>query len=1326
MMRKASPETKVTKYRMWKSGKQWLFGASLVAASLLVMNTQAFADDGNQGVSEAPSVLVAPTPGEDSATPEGSKEAVSETEASPQPAAMVAGSEGNSGSESSQEAPKPVALQSEAAGENLSSVVEQFKEKKPVHIHFETDDKSTYGVWVWGSGIDQQDSEKTKKAILMTVNDKGVYEATLQVAEDKTYINYIIVKAKNDGEPDWGNEGANKQTGNMIATVNEFADTHIYLGKDKSIESGKKSWYSQASAQTSEFDEIFAYTDKIVDPTQHDKFKTVGKVGRLGATLNDDGKTAKVNLWAPTAKLVRVNLYDTSKGYLSEPLATVNMTRGINMDRTDYKNNTIGVWSLNLNEEFLRKHNLKTANMLSYDFELEIPNAYFIQVEEKKKQSGDQWVHDYYMYRNSKTGTLLNGTANSKLGDREAKWEEIAAFYAGDVIEYVEENNTKNIKPQTQVYQIVKTQDPYSVGVVQNGSRSVILNPSDYGKVVEGKNVRVNSLSELSVMEIDVRDFSIDRKSGVDIDKRGNFLGLIQEGTKNGDQVTGLDYLKYTGVKYVQVMPVNDFQTVPELDKGDARDTELAEAEIDGQHENQQNWGYDPKNYNVPDGSYSSDPSKPEVRIKELKEMINGLHKAGINVVLDVVYNHLYHGQENTFEWTVPGYYYAVNGDNAMNNDVGVGNAVRSNSRMMRQYIVNSVVYWATEYGVDGFRFDAMSDLDTKTLAEVRAALDKIDSKIVTYGEGWDSMGNYLKNDGDEVKSSIGNANKLPRYGFFDAIGRDAIAGSQYNDQGGAKGFVNEDSAYLNNNTGAKLLTQVVDSLLGGLGRSYSSPSQQLNYIEVHDGKTLYDLLKKYNPNDTGEQLQNRIQLATAMSALSQGIHFSQMGQEFGRTKNHKHNTYNAGDVYNKIDWDLIGKNPDMVNFYKALVAFRTQEALLHLTDYNDVNGKDGRNPKMVITNAQDNSGIITYELRSDNNDKYLVVFNNNTNATDNHQLVLGGNQYYYGQDKSKGQINASNDFSKAFIVASNSKNLYNKIGQFNGEKTITLNHLSATVLFIPGEPVVQGVENRKQTISYFEGKNKTLKTVNDQEIPFLKVMEFDPTQKFTFEKSGITTTSEDQLGHRENIVKTVNDTDGKVVNYYYAVDKEGKFATEEQLKTVTFGDDGKLSTIDGYTWHLASVAIEEDTRPQISNHGTPQSTDANIEWKEVTEAAPAELNVSQDSGEATEESPKESERPSEGSTVGNNFEQGESVTQKTTVTVTSQVDFPKSQSTKPEEKPKLTAKFHKKAVKQQLKLERKAAKKMIKKGRGYAWGNKHYFAFDGAVLHLGRKSWFN
>lgn len=1324
-MRKASPETKVTKYRMWKSGKQWLFGASLVAASLLVMNTQAFAD-GVGGVANGTGTALTTTAPAAETSGTAAQPAAVEAVQPSQPAAMVAevkteeemleavGEETYFHKKENAEEDKVLALKKEGDATEASK-----EEKKSVTIYYKPKegDGSQYYLYVWNSGNKELDNGSSAPYKFMPMNSgmstDGKKEWSYEVKPETSSFNYLITTQNS-----WPSNGDSIKVTpkDMVAVASPTTNTNIYHGwyKDKDNNNVDTEYYSPyLNVQSPEFDQKFAYKDREVDPTSETGFKVVGSQGALGATLLEDGKHAKVNLWAPTADEVAINFYESNQKD-AKLIKSFKMTKGTVSNEEDHTKNTVGLWTFSITDEVLLALNKVTAEGLTYDYSLSIPNAYFIQKSAVIKDG----KLEYYQYRNSATHELLNATDtdseevkklsllyqkfNNKTG--KAENDVIAKFYAGVDIS----GNVNNLK---HINRVVRTQDPYSVAVVQDGSRSVILNPSKVGTAVKpGTNKRVTSKTQMSVMEIDVRDFSIDKDSGIKEENRGNFLGVIEKGTKNSNTgtPTGLDYLKYLGVNYVQVMPIYDYQTVPELASTDKQNTEYSEAEPHGKHENQQNWGYDPKNYNVPEGSYSTDPTNPTNRIDELKQMVQGLHDAGINVVMDVVYNHLYDSQQNPFEWTVPGYVYAVQPDGAMNNDVGVGNAVRSTSEMMRQYIIHSVIYWVKEYGMDGFRFDAMSDLDTKTLTEVREALDQFDKNIVTYGEGWNSMGKYLDQSKGEFPSSIENAMFLPGYGFFDNMSRDSIAGSAYDNGPEHPGFINGRDAVRSEYNGLSRYINNTDEvskrLLGGFERNYLDASQQLNYVEVHDGMTLHDLMKSFNPNEDDEMIENRVELATAMSALAQGIHFSQHGQEFLRTKGldthdgkqmYRHNTYNSGDIWNKIDWSLVTKNADTVNFNKSLLSLRQAESLWHLSDYQNEILK-----KMTITNAQPQSGIITYELQEDNGDKFLVVFNNN--MSDNHSLTLGGDEYYYGRGPRdgeyrdaisghRGKINDTNDFTNAYIVLTNSQNLYEKIGQMNGKQTITFDPVSASVLYIP--------VSAKTTLEH-----KVLKD-NNQEVTYLTVTSRDMESKFTYDYSGIDLTKNDvadetELGHLKNVLTKVDDGIKDKTLVYYATDKLGK-------------------------------SIKIQVTPQLVN-GIPQDTE-DIIWKEVTEAAPAELNVSQDSGEATEESPKESERPSEGSTVGNNFEQGESVTQKKTVTVTSQVDFPKSQSTKPEEKLKLTAKSHQKAVKRevkhqekQLKLERKTAKKMAKKGHAYAWGNKHYFAFDGAVLHLGKnKHWF-
>lgn len=1157
-------------FRMWKSGKRWVFGIGAMTAIFLSGSMQALAQ-------EVPIEL--PISNELRNESSGEQQL---SELDLREAANVT---------SRDEASDPSALAFLDQAQEVTAKDTQTQQgvdvttAKPVHIYYKPSagDSGDYYVYVWGDGLNQEQHQKDLK---MT-KEGDQWKVTITPKKEATFFNYIIKRGAG-----WDN-GVVKKTGDMTATVNPYTETNIYVGDD---------FYSQISnLQTEAFDKTFGYEDKVVDASAPDKFKTVGSLGRLGATLNEDG-TATINLWAPTAKGVKLNLYkNLTPG--STVSKTVDMTRGTDVNPDDHTKNTVGVWHYKITKEILDSLQLQTAKNLAYDYTLSLPNAHFIQVEEQHVElDGQKKV--LKVYRNSATEKVLNyhhqDASKTVLGqNREATREEVAAFYAGDNFERKQEHNESKVVVKEHNHREVTTQDPYSVAVIQGGTRSVILDPSKVGeKVTVTKNKRAKTNSEISVLEVNIRDFSIDPSSGVAEKDRGNYLGFVQTGTKtpDGTTMTGLDYLKYRGTNYLQMMPLNDFETVPELDKDDPKNIEISKKENDGVHENQQNWGYDPKNYNVPEGSYATDPKDPENRIKELKEMMQKLHDAGLNVTLDVVYNHLYHGQKNVFEQTVPGYYYAINQPaNIMNNDIFVGNAVRSNSEMMRRYIVNSTVFWAAEYGMDGFRFDAMSDLDVKTLNDIREALNKVGDNIVTYGEGWDSMGKYLP--AGEAGSDV-QGKKIPTYGFFDATSRNAIVGHAHDHHLDDPGFVNQakDEAKdktRDRNPNIDKASQVAQSLLGGNRDKYANASQQLNYVECHDGMTLSDLLKRYNIVDLRDEKMhlNRVELATAMSALAQGIHFSQHGQEFLRTKNNSVNTYNSGDEYNKIDWNLVKKHADAVNFSKAITQLRLAEPLFQLSEYKDID------EKMVVTNAQDGSGIITYELRPDGkgenkNGKYLIIFNNNKGDGVS-SLTLGGDEWYYGGNKemdkfhntenNRGYINAANDFSKAFIVATNAKNLYDKIGQTVGSQKLTVDPLSATILFIPAPAKAIELKEAEREITYVDRQGKQVAEPKRQAFTYLTVEEAAPDLKFGFEKSQIPVTPTD-LGNKENIVNRVSSTTPKVKRLYLATDVTGKaIKANLDLSAIKIGDDGKPQDTADVKWKLAtSVALVEQAPDNV------------------------------------------------------------------------------------------------------------------------------------------------
>lgn len=504
--------------------------------------------------------------------------------------------------------------------------------------------------------------------------------------------------------------------------------------------------------------------------------------------------------------------------------------------------------------------------------------------------------------------------------------------------------------------------DPYATAAVANGERSVVL--SDKEKGYAGKRMASFSKpTDAIITEANVRDMTINPNSGVSEANRGKYLGFVEEGTtvdgKQGAAPTGIDYLKSFGVTHVQIMPVYDYGSVDET--GDLS------------YGAQYNWGYDPENYNVPEGSYSSDPSDPSARVKEMKQMVSGLHKNGLYVVMDVVYNHVYNASEHAFNKTVPGYYFRYDANGNLTNGSGCGNDVASERAMARKYIVDSVKYWATEYNVDGFRFDLMGLIDQTTMNQVCAALDEIDPSILAIGEGWD-MTDAIGNQ----ETTQPNASKVKGVAFFNDSLRDAIKGSVFSDEdtGFIAGKADKENLIATNVLGCNNKREGIDENghcnNGTADTNYGGADQVVQYVEIHDNLTLYDKLVKSAPNDSEETRLARAKLADSLILLSQGIADMQFGQEFLRTKGGNGNSYNAGDAVNAIDWNRTVEQAGSVNYVKGLIALRKSIKNLHLSSYDDI----AKN----MTVLQQSDGVVAYRLK-DGGDTYVVVFNANESA---------------------------------------------------------------------------------------------------------------------------------------------------------------------------------------------------------------------------------------------------------------------------------------------------------------------------------------------------------
>ncbi|GHU81319.1 hypothetical protein AGMMS50284_0720 [Clostridia bacterium] len=489
-----------------------------------------------------------------------------------------------------------------------------------------------------------------------------------------------------------------------------------------------------------------------------------------------------------------------------------------------------------------------------------------------------------------------------------------------------------------------ETQDVYSTAVGVNGDRSMVVdlsqtNPDGWAS---DRNVRVTHQSDAVIWEIQVRDFSISETSGISAENRGKYLAFTESGTKvnsSGTVSTCVDYLVSQGVNYVHLNPVYDFATVDE--------SKLSTP--------QYNWGYDPKNYNAPDGSFSTDPFHGEVRIKEFKEMVKALHDRGIGVIMDVVYNHVYSTNNSCFQKTVPNYYYRMKNATTFGDSTDLGHVMASDKTMYRKYMIDSVSYWVNEYHVDGFRFDLMGCHDITTMNNMRTALDNIDSKIIMYGEPWPGYSGWSSDNNCIPQSEWcipANASKIStRVSLFNGTYRDALKGSPDNAD---KGYIQGDTSKI---------WDVRSGMLAGSSATFSAwarqPSQVVTYNSAHDNYTLWDKLLASNASTsydgTDDYLLRENKLSAALVFTSQGIPFTVAGEEFARTKRGDKNSYKSADSINRLDWTRQTKYADLLAYYKGLKEIRR-------------NYSPFRDPSLASINTTylvDNGSALGYTIRN-------------------------------------------------------------------------------------------------------------------------------------------------------------------------------------------------------------------------------------------------------------------------------------------------------------------------------------------------------------------------
>ena len=568
------------------------------------------------------------------------------------------------------------------------------------------------------------------------------------------------------------------------------------------------------------------------------------------------------------------------------------------------------------------------------------------------------------LYKNGTDGDAYDKVEMTK-GDK-GVWE---AAVSGDLNKvYYTYSITNNGEEKEAV-------DLYARTTGVNGKRGMVIDldsTDPTGWADDKRPGKIENATDAMVYELHIRDFTIDKSSGVE--NAGKYLGLTEKGTVNATgQKTALDYLAELGITHVQILPMYDFSP-----------NSVDETKLDKE---QFNWGYDPYNYNVPEGSYSTDPYNGEVRVTEMKQMIQALHSEGMGVIMDVVYNHTAESDNSYFSMTVPDYFYRLTESGDYSNASGCGNEVASQRSMVRKYIVDSVVYWASEYHIDGFRFDLMGILDIETMNAIREALNEIDPTILIYGEGWTGGDSALN---AALRAMKANTYLLNNIGAFSDDIRDGIKGSVFDkaDRGFATGKTGLTERIKGGIVGATDYKGVDWPATGTdiCAPWTANPGQAINYVSAHDNLTLWDKINSSNADDTEEDRIKMNKLCASIVYTSQGVPFMLDGEEILRSKPNDtdtgfvDNSYKSSDYTNSIKWDTLNdpKIQDVLEFYKGIIKFRATHSGLRMATSQDIQN----NLKFIDEVPENTIGFLIENQPNDEcSDVICVLYNPNKEA---------------------------------------------------------------------------------------------------------------------------------------------------------------------------------------------------------------------------------------------------------------------------------------------------------------------------------------------------------
>lgn len=662
--------------------------------------------------------------------------------------------------------------------------------------------------------------------------------------------------------------------------------------------------------------------------------------------------------------------------------------------------------------------------------------------------------------------------------------------------------------------------DPYAKAVSANGGRTAILDlettdPTNWNN--DTKPPMINPTDAI-LYELHVRDFSIADDSGISTANKGKYAAFTEDGlVDEAGNKLGVDHLAELGITHLHLMPAYDFKTVNELTVDDPNSTDP-----------KFNWGYDPQNYNVPEGSYSSDATKPAARITEFKQMVQALHKKGIRVVMDVVYNHTYDIDNGPFDNIVPGYYYRTNSDGTVSNGSGVGNEIATERPMVRKFIKDSVRYWAEEYNVDGFRFDLMGIIDTTTMAEITEELkNEVDPTLLVYGEPWMGGSTPLAGSDQTLKGSQKDLN----FAVFNDNFRSAIKGDS---DGASKGFATGELTSI---------AGIMNGINGAINDFTNSPSETINYVTAHDNLNLWDKVARtqelfdemnminivngvlvgggniddavaaanpYYDIDETDVLSNetvkRSLLANGIVLTSQGIPFIHAGDEMLRSKYGDHNSYRSPDSVNQINWSNKASFTVVNDYYSGLIELRKAHPAFRMTTKADIN-----NNLKVLKN---DSGVVAYQLKNNaNHDEWkniIVIYNGNkTDASVNLPVAANGWNVVVN-DKQAGTTTINTITGQATVAGLSMMVLYDEASSYTPE--VTSIHVTL--------PKV-AIEAGKQIIASAQVKDQNGRTMTGETVVWTSsnevVATIDASGKVKALSDGVTTITA-KVG---NVVKT-------------------------------------------------------------------------------------------------------------------------------------------------------------------------------------------------------------